>query len=193
MINNIKEIKKLLVFENDDHFYHLQIIKRKKENPEVGSNSYMVKTYYINSLEYLDFKYEEIINLCKFHNARAYINLNRRSFERMAYHTLKKITDQILNKDFKSVRKAYESVSGTYSIEPHKKWIIDVDSDLDEDRLRIFLWALLPVGNKTIAKIKTKNGYHLITSPFDLREFRDSKFSDGLEVHKDNPTILFIP
>ena len=38
---------------------------------------------------------------------------------------LKKVTDQIINKDFKSVRKAYESVVGKFSKD--KIWIVDVD------------------------------------------------------------------
>ena len=32
-----------------------------------------------------------------------------------------------MNKDFKSVRKAYESVCGGFSNEPEKKWVIDID------------------------------------------------------------------
>ena len=113
-INNLQLIKPLLNFANDDVFYHLQILKRKKEHPSLGSNSYVVKTYYISSIEYLEFKMSEIIELCKFHQARAYINLIPRSFEKIAFHTLKKVTDCIMNKDYKSVRKAYESICGKY-------------------------------------------------------------------------------
>lgn len=47
MINNLELILPLLEFLSEDDFYHLQIIKRKKEHPELGSNSYVVKTYYI--------------------------------------------------------------------------------------------------------------------------------------------------
>lgn len=193
MIDNIDQIKKLLVFESSDDFYHLQIIKRKKEHPELGSNSAIIKTYYIRSLEYLDFKYLEIIFLCNFHNARAYINLNRRSFEKVAFHTLRKITDQIMNKDFKSVRKAYESVCGTYSNEPNKRWIIDIDDkDFNCIPMIEFLDKIQPVGDKYIATIPTKNGYHLITSPFNLSSLTEEELFDGIDIHKDNPTILYI-
>jgi hypothetical protein len=127
MVDNFEKIIPLLKFDSEDDFYHLQILMRKKENPHLGSNSYVVKTYYIRSIEYLLNKKDEIINLCEFNNARACINLNRRSFEKIAFHTLKKVTDQIMNKDFKSVRKAYESVCGGFSNEPEKKWVIDID------------------------------------------------------------------
>lgn len=37
MINNLNQIKELLNFESEDVFYHLQVLKRKKEHPELGS------------------------------------------------------------------------------------------------------------------------------------------------------------
>jgi hypothetical protein len=39
MVDNFEIIKSLLQFDSEDDFYHLQILKRKKENPELGSNS----------------------------------------------------------------------------------------------------------------------------------------------------------
>ena len=204
MINNLDQIKHLLVFESADDFYHLQILKRKKENPDIGSNSYVIKTYYVSSIEYLDSKMDEIIHLCNYHNARACINLNRRSFERIAFHTIKKVTDQIMNKDFRSVRKCYESVCGAYSNEKDKKWIIDIDHkdfDLNEDDRDVFyneiisnIQDLIQQTGKddTIYSITTKNGLHFITRPFNLEFFRKI-YGDKIAVQKDNPTILYIP
>lgn len=200
MVNNFEQIKKMLIFASEDDFYHLQIIKRKKEHPELGSNSYVVKTYYISSVEYLELKKDEIINLCDFHNARAYINLNRRSFEKIAFHAMQKIANQLMNRDFRSVRKCYESVCGANSNEPNKKWVVDID-DISVDAM-----AHDPKIKKLIQKIKTlqhlseatpfleivrtKNGFHLITSPFRLVIFGAEY--PNINVHKDNPTILYI-
>jgi hypothetical protein len=196
MIDNIAIIEKLLHFSSNDTFYHLQILKRKKEHPEIGRNSYVVKTYYISSLDYLNKKYPEIVELCKFHNARAYINLNPRSFETLAFQMLKKVTDQILNKDFKSVRKAYESVSGQFGTGENKSWIIDIDFSETIDSVYIdsmtkYIESEMPEGEKIIAKIPTKNGIHLITRPFRLDSFSHT-FSE-VDVHKNNPTLLYIP
>lgn len=198
MINNISQIKTLLKFDSEDDFYHLQILKRKKEHPELGSNSYVVKTYYVRSLEYLDKIFPEVINICNFHNARACINLNKRSFEKIAFHTLKKVTDCILNKDYKSVRKAYESVCGSYSNESEHKWIIDVDN---KDGLHLYIAEKIrhfepnPVESKVITYIETKNGWHIITKPFNQMNFRIHTEMNGqvCEIHKNNPTILYIP
>jgi hypothetical protein len=193
MVNNFELIKSILQFRSEDDFYHLQIIKRKKENPEIGSNSYVIKTYYITSESHLEKLFPEIVNLCEFNNARACINLNRRSFERIAFHVLKKVTDQIMNKDFKSARKAYESVCGEYSADPEKKWIIDIDNfdEIFDREVQMYIASLQPIGAKVIANIPTKHGHHLICSPFRLDEFKQ-KYSE-LDIHKDNPTILYIP
>lgn len=196
MIHNIEIIKRLLHFSSEDDFYHLQILKRKKEHPELGSNSYVVKTYYVSSIEYLETKFPEIVALCNFHNARACINLNVRSYERLAFQMLKKVTDQIINKDYKSVRKAYESVTGEFGTGRDKKWIVDVDyghhTTVDYvNKLQYYIRTELPEGGEIFAKVPTKNGFHLITSPFRLDTFREAY--PEIDVHKNNPTILYIP
>ena len=200
MINNFQQISKLLQFRSDDDFYHLQIIKRKKDHPEIGSNSLVIKTYYIKSEDHLAKVEPEIIALCDFHGARACINLNRRSFEKMAFHTLKKVTDQIMNKDFKSVRKAYESVCGAYANESNKKWIIDIDNisidgfnhqaGMIQLRSRIIELQIEAGHLQSMNFIRTKSGIHIISAPFNLQKFRE-EFPD-IDVHKDNPTILYI-
>jgi len=196
MVNNTELIIPLLVFDGNDTFYHLQILKRKKEHPELGSNSMVIKTYYISSIEYLHKKLDEIILLCNYHSARACINLNRRSYERLAYHTLRKVTDQLLNKDYRSVRKAYESVCGAHSSETNKKWILDIDDPLDtkESATNVLdiaykLTSVDPTGDKIITVLPTKNGYHIITKPFNIQAAGLTK----IDIHKDNPTILYIP
>lgn len=194
MIDNFDRIKDMLEFRSDDDFYHCQIIKRKKEHPELGSNSYIVKTYYIKKIEELDYYRDEMILLATHHNARVQINLNRRSFEKMAFHTQKKIADQLMNRDYRSVRKAYNSCCGKYSNETNKKWIIDVDEKLDLsslNKISKYINDQQPIGLKVEDYIPTKNGWHIITEPFNLQEFK--KLYPDIDIHKDNPTILYIP
>lgn len=194
MVNNFKQITQFLKFDSEDDFYHLQILKRKKENPEIGSNSYVIRTYCIRSKEHLVEKMDEIINLCIYNNARAYINLNRRSFERIAFHTLKKISDIIMNKDYKSVRNAFESVCGEYGSGKDKYWIIDVDTPGIDGITEInsIIYDInsncKPDGDKDKMVVETKNGYHLIVSAFNLSQ---SKIVGKYDIHKNNPTILF--
>lgn len=202
MTDNFEQIMKLLKFESEDDFYHLQILKRKKEHPELGSNSQVIKTYYIRSVEHLDAVGPEIVALCDFHGARAYINLSVRSFEMVAFHTLKKVTDIIMNRDYKSVRNAYDSVCGAYATGKEKRWVIDLD---EADQVSPLMCAFIEYRCEPITKltpdgslenskcldiIPTKNGIHLITKPFNLEKFK--REYPGIDVHKNNPTVLYI-
>lgn len=194
MINNFEVIKSFLNFESEDDFYFLQIIKRKKENIDLHKNSVVIKSYYIDSKEHLEKIKGEIIMLCKINNARAYIHLNKRSFEKVGLFNLKNITELIISKDYKAIKNSYDSVCGRVINDNNKKWVIDIDEDnpLLINRIVGFLKTLQPydVENKLIGTIPTKNGIHLVTSPFNLGEFKDV-FKD-IEVHKNSPTLLYI-
>jgi len=195
MIDNFLQIAELLDFTSEDDFYFAQIIMRKKDNPETkGTNnsSRLIKAYYIKSVEQLFIQKEEMVLLAKHYNARVCINLNKRSFERTAFHTLKKITDQIMNKDFKSVRRAFNSACGEYST-GDKKWIIDIDEEYKDFIFAIsaFISHIEPLGDKRIAFIPTKHGSHIICKPFNMQKFKS--VYPNIDVHKNNPTILYIP
>jgi len=192
-INTFDDIKQFINPKSDDEFWHLQILKRKKENPELGSNSLVLKTHYITSVEHLEKLMPSIINLCKSENARAMINLNRRSFEQIAFQMLRKVSEQIFNKDFKSVRKSYENVCGKFGSEKDKKWIIDIDVNDPSvvKEVQEFIDGIQPEGTKTLVVLRTKNGFHIITKPFRL-DIYNKKFPEH-EVHKNNPMNLYIP
>jgi hypothetical protein len=199
MVNNFDRIRGLLEFKSKDDFYFLQILQRKKDHKEgkvngTNNNSRLIKAYYVYSLEYFDFIMPEVIEMCKLFNARAGINLNRRSFKKMQLQHLKKITEQLLNNDHDKSHRAYNTVCGAFSHDSDKKWILDIDDkDYDPRNLLGTIHQYQPTGDKFIARIPSKNGYHLIVSPFNLQEFKkDERFRD-IEVHKNNPTNLFIP
>lgn len=198
IVNNIDKVKKLFDFRTSDDFYYLQVLKRKKENTNLGSNSYLVKSYFINSVEYFDSKVDEIINLCEFHNARAYINLNRRSFEKIAYETNLKLANQLKNRDFYSVRKVYDSVCGTSEgmNQKNRRWVVDIDvKDMDFIKEVInFIEEIEPIPNfdedRVIELMETKNGVHLITHGFNSQIFK-SRYPE-IDIQRNNPTILYI-
>ena len=211
MIDNIELIKPLLKFETDDDFYYLQILQRKKENKLLNANARVVKEYYIPSIDYLDYYYEEIKLLCNIRNARAMLRLNKRSWEKTAFHTLLKNTNQIMNKDFKSCRKSWSRACGmVHNAGNSKTWIIDIDSTemswIEEIKTSIENSAPNNIfgESKIKANIPSKSGIHLITRSFNTVEF-DMNFRAileryslnkgdvSVEIHKDNPTNLYIP
>lgn len=193
MVDNFEQIKDLLQFDSEDDFYFIQILKRKKENPELGNNSYVVKTYYIKCIDDLEKDKAEMICLANFHNARVCINLNRRSFERICFHLLQDITNHIMNKSFKDTRRSYNSVCGSYSNEKYgKKWIVDIDEKgRKSNEVLKLIDSLRPEGDKLITIVETKNGIHLITKPFDVQQFKE--VYPEIDIQKNNPTILYIP
>lgn len=199
MVDNYEIIKPLLTFESKDDFYYLQILQRKKENLELGSNSRVVKNYYISSIQYLEDTYSEIKQLCDIFNARAMLRLNKRSYSKVAFKTMVNVANTMSNGEYKFISKCYDRACGETHNDSNKKWILDFDElfgSTPEDVLRcnklmIDIYDCQPVGDKIIEAIPSKNGIHWITSPFNVKEFRD--LGHTVEIHKDNPTNLYIP
>jgi hypothetical protein len=202
MINNLELIKPLLTFPHKDSFYFVQIIQRKKDHQgeRVGgsnNNSRLIKPYYITSIDKLNIHWEEMVKIAELFNARISINLNPRSFEKTAFAVLQKIANQMQNKDFYNVRKSYESVCGIYQDEIDKRWIIDIDTQDEkfvkelEHFINLQHKKILNREYEILAIIPSKAGYHIITNPFNLQSF--SAEYPQIEVHKNNPTNLYIP
>jgi hypothetical protein len=196
MVDNLEQIVKLLKFESEDDFYYLQILQRKKENPELGSNSRVIKNYYITSEEYLRQRYDEIKKLCDMFNARASIRLNKRSYEKTAFKTMVNIANSMNNREYSFIKKSYDRAVGQGNSEKKgdKTWILDIDGTMsyqDIFEIEDVVNNARPEGKNTIMHVPSKSGFHLITKPFDSREFQ--QLYPHVEIHKDNPTNLYIP
>ena len=193
MIDNFELIKSLLKFPNDDIYYHLQILRRGKDHPELPAANRVIKAYFICSLESLDYVEQEIKDLCKFFGARAYINLTPKSIKKTTMLQIKYLAQRAYEGDFKKIWKSWNTCAGEIKGE-EPRWIIDIDNPLEK---MIYWWDIKkyineecePVGDKTIAIIPTKNGNHLITKPFNLQQFKE-EYPD-IDVHKNNPTLLY--
>jgi hypothetical protein len=204
MIDCIELIKDLLVFETNDDFYFLQILQRKKENPNLGSNSKVIKNYYITSTQHLIDKYDEIKSLCNMFNARASLRLNKRSFEKVAFKSLENFANVMQTKEYKHIMNCYDKACGLLNNEKQKKWIVDIDKDelVWLEQIINSVQESEPNGNKVIIQLPTKSGVHLITKPFNVIQFKEnlknelSKYSMDevtIDIHKDNPINLYIP
>ena len=195
-IDNFELIKPLLEFEQEeDEYYVIYILKRRKDNPEMEGDSKVIKDYYVTSLKYLESKKEEIIKLCEVFNARAVINLNRKSYKDTAFVMLEKLALALSEEKYQGVRNLYRKSSGNAKIVGQKRWILDIDEKLPEERIKqfcTFIHRLRPEGKKEIALLPSKNGWHLITTPFDLKTFNEQEVFN-FEVKRDNPTNLYIP
>ena len=195
MLNNFDHIRCLLSFDTPDDFYFLQIIKRRKDNPELPKDMKLIDNYFIYSLDEYDKLEAKIIEQCMTNNARAYIRLNRRNSKICAMHTIRKISELLIDGNYKAAKSAYLSSAGEYHNEKPKRWIIDIDPEdaMQKESIEKTIEELHKntPGYNHIATIQTKNGYHLITHPFNMTEFR-KKFPT-IDIHRDNPTLLFCP
>lgn len=197
MIDNTEILRPLLKFPFDTSFYFLQIIKRRKENPELKKPQTIIKNYYIHSTEEFDELYESVVTRCVDNNARAYLRLNIRDLKKVALATNRKIAEYLFAGDYKSVQNAYDKATGEFHADPDKKWIVDFDG---EEAQPVYYTPVLNEivrlnPDAAVAMIPTKNGLHFISRPFNLQEFNKTfpniKLSD--KIHKDSPTIWISP
>lgn len=196
-VDNIDLVKEHLHFRSEDDFYYLQILQRKKENINIGSNSRVIKNYYITSVEYLCERYDEIRGLCDVFKARAMLRLNRRSFEKVGFQSLTNLSNTMSNREYKHIGKCYDRACGMVHNEYEKKWIVDIDGD-DVQYIKHIRYVINQTGGVVMLEVPTKNGIHLVTSPFYIVDYKENLKIFNLEcldldIHKDNPINLYIP
>lgn len=202
MINNLDKILNLMSFRSDDDFYFCQILKRKKDNPEMKKHSMVIRSYYIKSADQLIKMFGDMKMLCDLNNARCVINLNRRSFKNIAHRVNMMVPELLINENYSNIVNVLDAACGKYSNEgTHgiKKWIVDIDTkNFCEYKYIIDNINKMnpnPGISKEIGLIPTKNGYHLITTGFDKMAFHNinwNKFNKP-DIKDDNPTILYNP
>jgi hypothetical protein len=200
MKNNFDLVRKMLDFGSSDTYYFLQILKRRKDNPGLGKDMKVIGDYFIYSMEQFNRMEDEIIQVCVTHNARAYFRINKRSSKKTAMQMLKRVTDLIISENYKEVKNAFSSVSGEFHGDEDKKWIVDIDDvsidtfnhSKEQIEIRELIYNLqLETGKEPMMKfIPTKSGIHIITRPFNLKNFKE-KYPD-VDVHKDNMVILYL-
>jgi len=204
MLNNFSTLKKFLHFE-EGKFYYLQLLARKKDNPNQSRHVKVVRDYFIDSEEYYDAIRPQVIELCETFNARAYLRLNRRSYKKVTFHMLKSLAIAIEQEQWNVSKSSFATACGQTSDETSetKKWIVDVDDvdwndpstqnyiDSIHDTIQSLQSEVTNKSYKIYGNVYTKNGLHIITNPFNVKEFKKS-FSE-LDVHKDNPVNLYIP
>lgn len=196
MIDNFQIIAPFLDWGVND-FYFIQIIKRRKENPTLATNSVVIKDYFIYSaIEYHKAK-DKIIALCNENNARAYIRINKRNAKVVATRMLSSIADLLLTENYRTAHTLFSKVAGEYHSDRDKKWLIDIDDmTLVTPALIEYLVELQSKTNKAplVLQVPTKNGCHIITRPFNVQMFQGETFNlVNDDIKKDSPTILYIP
>jgi len=202
MIDNIELIKPLLNFSEEGDFYQLYVLLRKKDQTTDKANHQSVRTiksYCITSLEYLDKRYEEVKMLCEVFKARAYIHVCKQNHRDVGMNMITEIVTRIQSGQINQ-KNVFDSVVGQLKTQ-EKRWIIDIDSHSISEKNRVIniIERVRPTdkGSKIEAVIPTKNGIHLITKRFDVKDFTDQMAErpgkDLPDIQKKNPTLLYYP
>lgn len=202
-VDNFKYIETLLKFDDPDKFYFVELFQRKKDISDLGVNSRLVKYYTITSLEHFKKVENEIKIICDTLQARAYINLNQRSFKTITLQMLKLLADYAASENYKGIINAFQSTCGSFCTDKNKTWILDIDPDQETKKLPDLTYLnemnsfidneceplTFTDKSKLVATIPTFNGFHFIYKPFNINKF--SNKYPNISVHKNNPTLLY--
>ena len=202
-IDNLRTIKGLLNFENEGDFYMLYVFKRKKDQPEGERDNHQsvrtIKTYCVNSIEYLEKRYDEIKQLCEMFKARAYIHVQKQNHKDVSLNMMVALAQRIQDGNLRQ-QHLFDSVVG--QLKTHeKRWIIDIDNVSTDSfahaeyytSMREYINELQEEAgkDKSMAFVKTKSGFHIITQPFNVMKFKE-KYPE-IDIQKKNPTLLYLP
>lgn len=223
MKENFDILKEFMDFSDPGKFYLALVVRRKKDNPDMDRSEQIIKNYMVPSLEKLEYVREEMETLCRVFNARVYLYINRRSFKNTQKAMAKVLIDQICAESVGNLNHLFDSCAAAHGC-GDRYWIIDVDmpampevcsSDSYmrlEGEIKMKLYDELeklnpktPDGESRIRLVvPSKNGFHMVTRPFDTREWeriRNSVLSlerkygaeIDLELKKDAMVNLILP
>ena len=197
-INNFNKLRQFLVEEttfaadNKKSIIWIWVVMRAKDNAEHKERT--IKSYHIQSLDDFDYKKDEIIELCKRYHCRAYICINPKPILNVLFSLQSIVMENIKNEVnggssmlLKGILDSAVMKSGSNG---NKFWVIDVDSEDDEEQISIFNKvdnAQSGHDHNIIERVKTVHGVHYITHPFDTRVLEGT----GVEAKKEGLTLLY--
>jgi hypothetical protein len=173
----------------------LYVFKRKKDQPEGERDNHQsvrtIKSYCVTSIEYLEKRYDEIVQMCEMFKARAYIHVVKQNHRDVGMNMITEIVTRIQSGQI-SQQHVFDSVVGQIKT-TEKRWIVDVDDKDTKELVGIteVIHMTRPEGDKLEACIPTKSGYHLITKRFDVQAFKEKY--PNIDIQKKNPTLLYYP
>lgn len=197
-INNFDKLRQFLAEEttfaadNKKSIIWIWVVMRAKDNAEHKERT--IKSYHIQSLDDFDYKKDEIIELCHRYHCRAYICVNPKPVLNVLFSLQSIVMENIKNEvnggSSMLLKGMLDSAVMKSGSNGNKFWIIDVDSEDDEEQSIIFNKvdnAQSGHDHNIIEQVKTVHGVHFITHPFDTRVLE----STGVEAKKEGLTLLY--
>lgn len=196
-INNFKAIKSFLEFDpKKKTIIWVWVCMRAKDNDEHIERT--IKSYHIQSMEDFEKREQEIIELCKQHQCRAYICVNPKPILNVLFAlqsiVMQNIKNEVNGGSSMLLKGMLDSaVMKSGSDKDNKYWVIDVDTqDPVEIQLAYnkinYAASGYPEGN-IIKAVDTAHGCHFITHTFDTRVLNN--IGVPAELKKEGLTLLY--
>ena len=195
-MNNFEQISYWFDNLKEDDFYWIQVLKRSKDGNSTSSSKQVIKDYTIFNKTVFNECEKEIKDLCKLYNARAYIWVNPRNYNKFQLNLLKTTIDAIDSNSHSVYKLVNKAIANSRSSNYEKLFILDIDTkdrDIVDEYEEIIMKSDC-AGNPEWDLIETVNGYHIISHPFNLQLFDQLLTRERLpkiDIHKDNPTLLY--
>ena len=177
----------------NDAFFEVRILTRNKDFNDDGHNGDFSHTYHIYTLTDLSKFKNQIITLCNTFNARAYISICRKSVKGITRALNLEIARSFINDDPIKPWKVLDRVIMQYHKSKERKFMIDVDNK-DKEYIDYIKNVVKYINGEILAEIQTIHGVHLITSPFNLDEYKSILNKDHKEISeikKNHITLLY--
>lgn len=188
-VDNHELVASLMPATDDgDTFMYTELLNREAKQ---GNNHVrVVRTFFHSCREQFLVQWPTIKALADAANVRAYTRLGTRSYKRVGAMFTQMVVEAALVGHWQHMGRIYSSACGR-SAPVAKRWLFDVDApSADSEALRDWLHD----HDLLFAVVPSRKGYHLISRPFNAgQNAMTSALPAGVELHKDNPTNLYIP
>lgn len=197
IVDNFDRIGEIMDFDDENTFYWVQIIKRRKDNPEIDDDYTQYGSYCFYSYESLLKAKDDLIKTSHVHNARIVLWVNRRDIKELGLYMAQVTLEYIQSKQYKALPRTFEHTCGK-----HRKkgidtyYIVDVDSKDPQylNKITELIYKNAPKDFELRIILPTIHGYHIICTGFNLSKFGDECVINNIDkpdIHKDNPTVLY--
>lgn len=191
MVDNTELIAQYIDDKDDgDTFWYTELLDRRTNGL---SRFKLLRNFEHNSRLHFLQRVDTIRLLCEQTGLRAYTRLSPRSRKKVGHELIAHLFKTVvMDKVYGQAGRAYASTCGKHPIHDRKLWLFDVDIKPGFERSAALemeqVEHYLSENSALVGKIPTKNGWHLIARPHHVNYSHD-----GIELHKDNPTVLYIP
>lgn len=197
IVDNSKDIVNLLNFKTNSKgkpeiYYFVQVIQRRKENPDLPIQEIQRYAWWITDLEVLKKSWDRLKDMCKHFKARAYISITPRSLEKFGKQCMFEYSKRVANNDYSNIHNIPKKVALSKETIQSKgvvnkpRWIIDVDikDSYNLEDVKKFISNYTNI----LCVLDTPNGYHLVIESFNygsMKEFLVSKVREDYKFIND--------